>query len=235
MLRGVRTALSFLTVLPFPAPRDFRPEDLGRAAPHYPLAGYVVGGVVAAVLWAPLPIPAGVRGALALLAWLLVTGMLHLDGLLDSADALLAPVSPQRRLEILRDVRVGAFGVGVGVATLLLLWSGLRSAMPGWAPVVAAVSARFAVTGPLAVFPAARGDGLGAAAQGGRWWWWGGLYVLPVLLLPGAWLAVLLTVAVAWLGAWWASRRLGDGITGDVVGALIVVAEVAALLPYVIG
>lgn len=234
MLRGVRTALSFLTVLPFPAPRDFRPEDLGRAAPHYPLAGYVVGGVVAAVLWAPLPIPAGVRGALALLAWLLVTGMLHLDGLLDSADALLAPVSPQRRLEILRDVRVGAFGVGVGVATLLLLWSELSSPMPWWAPVVAAVSARFAVTGPLAVFPAAR-DGLGAAAQVGA----GGGGVVCMCCRCFCSRAPGWPFCSPWLSPGWerGGRHVGwvTGITGDVVGALIVVAEVAALLPYVIG
>ncbi len=234
MLRGVRTALSFLTVLPIPAPRDFRPDDLRRATLHYPLAGYVVGGTVAGVLWVPVALPAGVRAALALAAWLVVTGMLHLDGLLDSADALLAPVSAERRLEILRDVRVGAFGVGVGGCTLLLLWSELAAAIPWWSPVISAVVARFAVTGPLGVFPAARADGLGAAARGGPWWW-GAAYVAPLLLLPRAWLALLSTLGIAWVGAWWAARRLGGRLTGDVIGALLMLAEAAALLVYVVG
>ena len=234
VLRGVRTAFSFLTVLPVPAPGDFRRPTFRLATPHYPLVGYLVGGLVAAVLWLPVPMPAGVRAALGVLAWLLVTGILHLDGLLDSADALLAAVPGPRRLEILRDVRVGAYGVGVGVLGILLLWSVLASGPPWWAPVVAAVAARFAVTGPLNVFPPARDDGLGASARGGRWWW-GGLYLLPLLAVGGAWVPVLAALAVAWLGAWWASRRLGGGITGDVVGALIMLCEVAALLPYVVG
>lgn len=234
MLRGIRSALSFLTVLPVPAPRDVTTEDLRRAVPHYPLAGYVVGGLVALVLWLPVPVPAGVRGASALAMWLFATGMLHLDGLLDSADALLAPVRPERRLEILRDVRVGAFGVGVGVVVMLLLWSLLAAGPPWWAPVVAAVSARFATAGPLRTFRAARTQGLGAAARGGRWWW-GALYVVPLLALPHAWAGLLAALVVAWVGAWWAARRLGGGITGDVVGALIVLAEAAALLPYVVG
>lgn len=232
-LRGVRTALSFLTTLPVPAPQPFEPADLGRATPHYPLAGYVVGGPVAVVLWLPVALPVGVRAALALLLWLLLTGMLHLDGLVDSADALLAPVPPHRRLEILRDVRVGAFGMGVGVTVLLLQWSVLAGVPPWWSPVVAAVAARFVVTGPLTLVPAARPDGLGAAARGGPWWW-GALYVVPLLALPGAWRAVLFALIAAWTGAWWAARRLGGGLTGDVIGALVMVCEVAALLTYVV-
>ncbi len=233
-MRGVRTALSFLTVLPIPAPRDFQPDDLRRATPHFPLAGYLVGAPVAAVLWAPVPLPAGIRAALALLAWFLITGMLHIDGLLDSADALLAAVSPARRLEILRDVHVGAYGVGVGIAVALLLWSELAAPIPWWSPLVAAVMARCAVTGPLRAFPAARADGIGVAARGGAWWW-GAAYVVPLLLLPRAWLALVAAVAVCWLGAWWASRRLGGGITGDVVGALVIVAEIASLGVYGVG
>jgi len=233
-VRGVRTAVTFLTTLPIPALAEVRPDDLRRSVPHFPFVGMLVGGVVAAVLWAPVTIPAGVRAAVALLIWQLVTGMLHLDGLLDSSDALLAPVSVDRRLEILRDVRVGAFGIGIGVTTLLLLWSVLASGPPWWSPIVAAAVARFAAAGPLSVFPAARPSGMGAAARGGQWWW-GAAYVAPLLVLPRAWIALLAALGIAWLGAWWAARRLGGGLTGDVIGALVLIGEVAALGVYVVG
>ncbi len=226
-------ALSFLTVLPV-GPCDADGRDLAAATPHFPLAGYVVGLVVGGVLWLPVPVPPGVRAALAVLAWLVVTGMLHLDGLLDSADGLLAAVPPQRRLEILRDVRIGAFGFGAATATLLVLWSALAAGVAWWVPVVAAVVARFVITGPLHAFPPARPGGMGAAARGGRWWL-GALYVVPVLLLPGALVAGAAALAVVWAGAWWAARRLGGGLTGDVVGALALVAEVVVVLSYVTG
>ena len=225
-LRGVRTALSFLTTLPVPAPQPFEPADLGRATPHYPLAGYVVGGPVAVVLWLPVALPVGVRAALALLLWLLLTGMLHLDGLVDSADALLAPVPPHRRLEILRDVRVGAFGMGVGVTVLLLQWSVLAGAPPWWSPVVAAVAARFVVTGPLTLVPAARPDGLGAAEnvdeeeeeEGDA---------ADAVQHPVQHARIALVEGDA-------ARLLGGVLTGDVIGALVMVCEVAALLTYVV-
>jgi adenosylcobinamide-GDP ribazoletransferase len=104
----VRTAVAFLTRLPVPAPAE---PSLDRAAAFFPLVGLLVGGIAAGTralgdqILPPLP-----ATLLAVAAALLVTGALHEDGLADVADGIGAHVSRERRLEILRDPRVGTFG-----------------------------------------------------------------------------------------------------------------------------
>ena len=103
------TAVGFLTRLPVPAARSA--PDLSRAAFFFPLVGALVGGIAAATRaladQALPPLPATL---LAVTAALIVTGALHEDGLADVADALGAHTTRERRLEILKDPRVGAFG-----------------------------------------------------------------------------------------------------------------------------
>lgn len=232
---ALRLALSFFTAIPLPAVRANLPAGLARASVYLPVVGWIVGGLTSLVLWAPLPLPRTVVAALALAVALGATGLLHTDGLADSSDALLASVPPARRLEILRDVHVGAFALAVVPATLLLWWTLLASPIPWWAPVVAATVGRFAIAGPMNTFPNARaGAGLGGAARGGPWPA-SVIFVLPVLALPTAWVSALVALAVAWTVSWWASRRLGGGLTGDVLGATILLAEIAALVPYAWG
>ncbi|WP_102127205.1 adenosylcobinamide-GDP ribazoletransferase [Deinococcus planocerae] len=233
-LDAAHLALTFLTTLPLPHIREVREGDFARASAYYPLAGYAVGGVVALLLWLPLPLPDGVRAALAVGAWLAVTGMLHFDGLVDSADALFAMKSPERRLEILRDVHVGAFGLAVGVLALLTLWSLLSAPIPAFAPVVAAVVARTVLLFPMNLYPAARQESLGARSREGRW---GAalLLALPALILPGAWGAALATLVAALLVARFAASRLGGGLNGDTYGLIVVTAELAALCAFAWG
>ncbi len=233
-LRAARLALTFLTTLPLPHITEVRAGDFARASAYYPLAGYVVGGLVSLLLWLGLPLPGGVMAALAVGAWLAVTGMLHFDGLVDSADALFAVKSPAQRLDILRDVHVGAFGLAVGVLALLTLWSLLAAPLPWYAPLVAAVSARTLLLLPMNLYPAARQDSLGARSREGRW---GAALLLaaPTLLLPGAWAAWLAALAVCLGVAAWSARRLGGGLSGDIYGMIVVTAELAALCAYAWG
>ncbi|WP_135230269.1 adenosylcobinamide-GDP ribazoletransferase [Deinococcus fonticola] len=233
-LRALLLALTFLTTLPFPQPRGVEDGDFARASSFYPLAGFVVGGVVALLLWLPLPLPGGVRAALALGAWLAVTGLLHFDGLVDSADALFVMKSPQRRLEILKDVHVGAFGLATGVLALLTLWSLLGSSLPFFAPVVAAVVARTLLLWPMNFYPAARPGSLGAISRQGN----GAialLLALPTLFFPGAWLAWLVGLLTVLVTARFAASRLGGGLTGDSYGFIIMVTELAVLCAYAWG
>lgn len=227
-------ALAFLTTLPLPHVREVQQGDFARASAYYPLAGYAVGGLVALLLWLPLPLPGGVHAALALAAWLAVTGMLHFDGLVDSADALLAMKSPERRLEILRDVHVGAFGLAAGVMVLLTLWSLLASPLPAYAALVAAVMARTLVLLPMNLYPAARPESLGARSREGRWAP-ALLLALPALLLPGAWVAGLAALVATLLAAQFAASRLGGGLSGDVYGLVIITAEITVLGAYAWG
>lgn len=233
-LDAAHLALTFLTTLPLPHVREVRDGDFGRASAFYPLAGYAVGGLVTLTLWLPLALPDGVRAALAVGVWLAVTGMLHFDGLVDSADALFAMKSPERRLEILRDVHVGAFGLATGVLALLTLWSLLAAGLPLYAPLVAAVTARLLVLLPMNLYPSAREESLGARSREGRFLP-ALLLALPALLLPGGWIAALAALAGMVLAARFAAGRLGGGLSGDVYGLLIVTGELLALCAYAWG
>ena len=185
-------------------------------------------GLAAALLWLPLPLPAGVKAALVLAAWLAATGLLHFDGLADTADAVFAMKSPERRLEILRDVHVGAFGLATGVLTLLVWWSMLASARPTDA-LLAAVAARTVLLAPMNLFPAARVESIGARSREG-FWPLALLLAAPALLLPGGPLAFGVALIAALLVARFCASRLGAGINGDVYGACVTFAELAVLL-----
>ncbi|HLY32275.1 MAG TPA: adenosylcobinamide-GDP ribazoletransferase, partial [Ktedonobacterales bacterium] len=93
--------------------------DMGRALPWFPLVGALLGAILVLVDWALTPLLSlGVRDALLLALAALMTGMLHLDGFVDCCDGLLGARSVERRLEIMRDSRVGAYGA-LGAALLL--------------------------------------------------------------------------------------------------------------------
>lgn len=223
--RDLAGAVSFLTTVP--VPRSLAGVPSRRVTAFFPAAGYVIGGIVALTHSMTDAAPAGLRGALLLGSWLAATGMLHLDGLLDCADALLASATTERRLEILRDPRIGSFAFGVGGIHLLLKWQGLcLVGDPGLLVAVPAL-ARLAVLLPMTLYPPARAAGLAVLAHRPR-------LAIPVLLaLPAAlaYPAAGLTVLVgALVVAAWSARRLGGGLTGDVYGAAIEVGEVAALL-----
>ena len=233
-LRAAHLALTFLTTLPLPHIHEVREGDFARASAYYPLAGYAVGGGVSLLLWLGVPLPGGVVAALGVGAWLALTGMLHFDGLVDSADALFAVKTPAQRLEILRDLHMGAFGLAVGALALLTLWSLLAAPIPFHAPLVAAVAARTLLLAPMNLYPAARAESLGARSREGRW---GVALVLaaPTLLLPGAPVAWLAALLAALLVARFAAGRLGGGLSGDVFGMIVVVSELAALCAYAWG
>ena len=224
-MEACRVALGFLSALPGGrVPADA--AAFRRAAPCFPWVGAVLGGLfylAARLLWAFFP--PGVAGALLLGVWLGLTGMLHLDGLLDVADALLPPADRKRRLAILKDPSIGAFALGVGGVYLLAKAQALAALGPDPALVAAPALARFFVL-PASRLASARPGGLGDGVRGAPI----GGALLPALaaalLFPLP--ALASTVAAAGLYAL-ALRRLG-GVTGDVHGAAIEVAELAFLL-----
>jgi len=236
MWRAVLSALGFLTRVPVPnvALTDV---DVARGAGFFSW----VGGLVAAVLWllaqvlSPLGNAATAMCIVALWAWL--TGALHLDGLADTVDGLSGGRGDRERtLSIMRDSRIGAHGATALCLALGLKWVALERALSlsddRW--IIAPTLARFACTLLLASFPYARKEGLGAAfadrvgafevalsalAFGPLYAWLG-----PSLLIPA-----VIGIATALLVAYRARRVLG-GLTGDVHGAAIEIAEIAVLL-----
>ncbi|MCM5703641.1 adenosylcobinamide-GDP ribazoletransferase [Larsenimonas salina] len=117
-------AVSFLTRLP--AMRTERPEgnELSDALRYYPLIGALIGGLIALVLWLSLLLwPPTVAVGLSLVTGWLVTGGLHEDGLADTVDALGGGHTREQRLVIMKDSRVGSYGVLALVGTTLLKYA----------------------------------------------------------------------------------------------------------------
>jgi len=232
-------ALRFLTVLPVPGREAEGPSALGRAAWWFPVIGLLLGGALALAslladaLWPPL-----LGAAVLVAAWKVATGGIHLDGLADSLDGL-AGRDAARRIVIMRDSRIGVFGT-TGLILLLLLavaaLAGLSASLRLRVLVVAPVIGR--VTPLLAgawLTPATPGQGLGATFAAGLSRWAGIAHVLVACGLAawllGAW--GVAAAAVAWAVALGAAgliaRRLG-GVTGDVLGAVVELAELGTLL-----
>lgn len=238
-MKSLRIAFNLLTTLPIRAPDNWQHGDSGRSAGWYPFVGLILGLLIAAVhALALLLFPPLISGALALGLWVALTGGLHLDGLSDCCDGLLYPGAPEKRLEIMRDPRVGAFGaLGLGLA-LLLKFAALASLAPEramLAVLLAASLGRWVVL--LAGFqPLARsgGAGMGADFAAGlrkSSLAWGALIPLGLTLALG--LHGLLAAALGLFTAFgllrFARARIG-GVSGDVFGLLVEAVEIVILI-----
>ena len=224
--------MQFLTRVPVPGVVDFSPLDLARSAAWFPFVGLIVGGVVALVVFALDHRSAALAGILGVLAWVWLTGALHLDGLADLSDALGASHrDPERFLAVLRDPHVGTFGVVSVVLVLMLKAAALAMLAAGalWGvPLILA----WARLGTLAwgrwLKPLKPGHGEQFGWQLPVGWiaFWG----LLLLALSAAF-APALCAAPLVIAAWgaWLRARLG-GMTGDCLGAGVEVTETALVV-----
>jgi adenosylcobinamide-GDP ribazoletransferase len=240
-VRLLLCAVQFLTRVPTPNLANFEPDWITRSARYFPLVGQGVGLVSALVLIGAERVWGGaVAAVLAIAVGLPITGAFHEDGLADTADGLGGGQTPARRLEIMKDSRVGTYGVCALVLCLATKGSVLAStsvptaavallAAHGLGRAAAVVAMRatpYAPEGEAGKWkPVARGVGLGeivVAVLIAAW---------PLALLPvGAALAgvaggALLAILMAGL-----AKRLIGGHTGDVLGAIEQVFELGFLL-----
>ena len=227
-------ALGLLTRLPMP------PGDRGAdAAWAWPLAGAIVAVIAGAVGWIVLGLGMvpGVAAAAVLAAQALLTGAMHEDGLADSADGLWGGAKPERRLEIMKDSRIGSYGMLAVLLVTLTRWSALSFLLATGhvlGPLVAAaVLSRAALPLVMIALPHARAEGLGrATGTPPRLAALIGLGLALVLALVAAgWAAipaVLAAGAMAAAMAALAQAKIG-GQTGDILGAVQQLAEVAVL------
>jgi len=236
------TALQFLTIAPSIIRRAFTPRELGLATGYFPLVGLVLGGIlVGANYLLAFIVPVQVRAALVLTLWVLLSGALHLDGFLDACDGLLGGMTPEDRLRILRDERVGAFALAGGILLMLIKFTSL-SALPAWsmALLLAPVLGRWGMTLAVVIFPYAREKGLGRDMKDHANWSQVLLATIIALLaawLSGQWLgltALVLAAGVTWGIAAFTLRRI-PGLTGDIYGAINELVEAAVLLTFIIG
>jgi len=231
-------AIRFLTVLPVPGSATTDEAGIARSMAAFPLVGLGIGalgagaGWVAGALWGP-----ELRSIVIVVAWMVLTAGLHLDGLADTCDALFSWRSREQKLVIMRDSRIGTMGALGLLAVVLLKLGALSSLGPWWwvGALLAPMWGRWADIYGIFHFPAAREGGMGrtfheqvrrsdyVVATGSA------ALLGAVVALPwGALVVVVLWPLVHWLASRMA-RALG-GLTGDTYGALSEVAEAVVLL-----
>ncbi len=241
-------ATRFLSILPLPGPLDHfetsraDEQTLHLGSAYFPFVGFLIATILYLVqLLFGFVLPHLVLAAVLVVGLVVLTGGLHLDGLMDTCDGLFGGRTRERRLEIMRDSRVGSFGVLGGVCILLLKFALFASIEPhrlSLALFIVLPCTRWAMVLALRVFPSARPSGLGATFRQ--------TVTLPKLGIAAA-TAFLLALVVGhgvgvlvWcvatcvallLGAW--VTRLIGGLTGDIYGAIAECSEIAVLLVLV--
>lgn len=241
-LTAFMVATQFLTTCPPVLRRIFQPAELGRAVGYFPLVGAGIGLILAGLAAGlGMLFPTIVTAALLLVAWVIMTGSLHVDGFLDACDGMFGGFTPEDRLRIMRDERVGGYALSGGVLLFIVKFACLAS-LGGFAPalLLAPLLGRWAMAAGVVAAPYAREKGLGRDmkdhAQRGQ------LILATITALATAWLAGstlgLVACAVAAIVTWALARftmQRIPGLTGDIYGALCEVVEVSVLLIFVAG
>ncbi len=236
-------AFRFLTIIPLPLKSPAREENIGRSLAYFPLVGLLIGLLLAGFDRAlSLILPQPVVTGLVVASLAVLTGALHLDGFMDSMDGLFLSGGPQRRLEVMKDSRVGSFGV-VGAVLLLLLkylcLQNLPESSRPFALVLMPVLSRWCVVWPVSVFPPAKPQGLAQSFKLGAT---RGRAVIATLLALAVSMAVFRVQGViimaglfiiTMLAALFINRRL-SGLTGDSYGAMIEAGDLSVLLLVII-
>lgn len=236
-MKAFLTALQFLTRIRVASQQDFSAEGFGRSVRYFPLVGAVIGAILAAFYYlAEGYLPSHVLAAGLVVLEILLTGGIHTDGLMDTADGVFSGRSQERMLEIMKDSRVGANGVAVFGCVLLLKWSLIMDLPPGLAMgalFVMPTISRMAMVMGITLFPYARPEGMGKAFAefAGKKAFLFAIGLTLILIAPMRWFALpaaLAAVTFTWLFAGYVTRILG-GLTGDVYGAIAELNEILVL------
>lgn len=235
----IALSLVFFTRLPLPV-LDFGDRKLADAIWAAPIAGVVVAIIGAAVftLATSFGIASGPAAALALAAMMLSTGSLHEDGFSDVADGFGGGRTPERKLEIMHDSRIGAYGASALGLSILIRWSALAEFSNSWSALLALVAAHAASRGLLGAFlhwlPSATAEGLSSrigtvslgTAQSGI------ILGAVALLVLGFGGAIAAAILLAVIFAYFRKLCLSQigGHTGDAAGALQQLCEIAILI-----
>ena len=234
--------MTFLTIFPLARNLNWEPSDVSNSRAFYPAVGLLMGLLLVGIeegssqLFSP-PMTA----AFLVAAMVIITRALHLDGLMDICDGVFGGFSPERRLEIMKDSRVGAFGVAGGVVVLLLKYAAFVTLLtipePGkvWALLLFPAISRWTMVVLLGAFPYVRTHGLGSPFHGS-----GtkvptaiaGISILSAAILLGGFAGLGLLIGamvMAWIMGLGMAKSLG-GLTGDAYGATNEIIEMIVII-----
>jgi adenosylcobinamide-GDP ribazoletransferase len=238
---SIIAAFQFLTIFPTIIRRMFTSREMGQAVAWFPLVGLVLGFSLYGVYYvSQLIFPANVSAAITIFAWVIFTRAFHLDGFMDTCDGLFGGFTLERRMEIMKDSRMGAFGVAGGILVLLTQYSALESSINIFVALILATTlGRWASPLVIYAFPYAREDGLGSEMKknvyfkeiaiatliAGLTSWFLFSWLGFALMLGAAIVAVLISLYV---------MRLIPGLTGDIYGTVTTAVEMLILLVFTI-
>ena len=235
---GLIAAIQFLTIVPFK--RELNAGDMGRSLAYFPVVGLIIGGFLYGLdRLLQLAFPLGLVNILLIIALIIITRALHLDGFIDTCDGLAGGNTPEKRLEIMRDSRVGSFGV-VGACSLLLLMYVSLAVLPDGqrleALILMPTIARWTMVYAVVAYSYSRKQqGLGTSFKEGASWTKAVLATAITLAACAGLMRLegLAVLASAWfisfLLSYYLSRKLG-GLTGDTYGAINEVVGVSVLI-----
>ncbi len=236
-------AQTFLTRIPCPAFVDHGPGALAKSTVYFPLVGLFIGllasGVffTASAIWTPL-----IAATLTIAFSIAITGAFHEDGLADSADGLGGGFTLERKLEIMRDSRIGTYGSVALILSILLRVTALAEIPTEYiipALVIAHMAGRWSSL-PLIIFNQyLREDGTGkpfAESVGVVSFYTATLYssIIVLLLLGLPAFNIIITIVLITISAHFYLRKKIGGITGDTLGAINQCIEIAVFLFFAI-
>jgi adenosylcobinamide-GDP ribazoletransferase len=242
-------ALRFLTVVPVSTKREATAAEVGGSIVYFPVVGLAIGLALAGVYWILSRfLPYSLANGLVVVGMVLVNGALHMDGFIDTCDGLAGNRTPEERQRIMKDSRVGAFGVVGGVLLLLVKFVSLNSIPEGVtiaALIVTPVISRWLMVFAIVAYPYAKPSGLGTVFKQEATWdrFWIATLVAAVVVVAVLWWQGphfhLLSGAAALIGAILAGfawllhlNRKFRGLTGDSYGSVCEFSEVAVLMAF---
>lgn len=242
-MKSFITALQFLTRLHVKEQPGLTVEDFGRSTKFFPLVGVLLGLIYMLVTWCLVAIFGWANFVTTVLVLLpvFVTGGLLLDGYMDTADGVFSARSRERKLEIMKDSRVGAFGVIALVSLMMINWTVLRDiklVLLMTALFVMPVIGRMAMVMVIAFFPYARPEGMGKAFSDMADKKTLVVAGITTLLFVVPWgqaaiAALAVGLGFAWLLGAWLTNKLG-GLTGDTYGAVETLTETMVLVVFLV-
>ncbi len=231
-------ALQFLTILPVKIKGGVKNSDFGRSLTFFPVIGLIIG-MALALLWAISGfMPHLLQSGVILIASIILTGGLHIDGFADTSDGLYGNRPREKALEIMRDSHVGAMGV-LGIVSILLLKFTTIAGMPDYllwrALILMSVFSRYSQVFACTVSKYARNEGkarhfIEHAKKGSLLI--GGAVSLAVFVFLAGFKGIVIFWAclfIIFLFISYIKKRIG-GMTGDTTGAVSEVAEVSVLI-----
>ena len=237
----IRIAVALSTILPVGPQAPVNDGEIARASWALPVAGLLVGlaGAMIYSLARMTGLTAGPAAMLAVAATILITGAIHEDGLADTADGFGGGRTPDRKLDIMRDSRIGTYGACALILSVALRWSALAAiGTPGSVAVALSVShaaGRAVLPMFMWLVPPARSDGLSAGAgqpssQSALIAVGLGMFCLIFGLGPsGAIIGVILLLLAGLIMGWLTMRHVA-GQTGDILGAMEQIGEITIVL-----